>query len=144
MGSSSNLHIACDAHRQPDANPNWRDRHISQPLSPNHHIFRYLHFAPVGGDILEHLFGRVPVHRIGEGLHRKALQPASSGLYSHLWGSRAKESASLSARRSSEILGNAAAGAPYAPSTWNHTYCRRHTAAMSRKGSPAPPPTVPA
>jgi hypothetical protein len=61
-----------------------------------------------------------------------------------LCGSTATESASESALRSGDASGRHAAGAPYAPSTWNHNECRWQIAAISASGSMAPVLTEPA
>ena len=77
-------------------------------------------------------------------MSRTTTQPPDCGVYSHLCGSNATESArSMPAnrgRRSSASI----AGPPYAASTWNQRSSSRQTSAISSSGSTTPVETVPA
>ena len=74
---------------------------------------------------------------------RTSTQPASSGWNSHLWASRASESACSIPASSSRPPALRMAGAPKAPSTWNHSPSARHSAASAASGSTLPVLVVP-
>ena len=71
-------------------------------------------------------------------MSRTTITPPECGVYSHLCGSSATESARSMPRKSGRSASVSAATPPYAPSTCSHSPCSAQTSAISSIGSMAP------